>query len=192
MGAKIYNSNLTKEIIDGAKLQVQDGNIPSEIGNTVVPVMEVNPKLLRETNFLASGAVTNSTGSTIATTSTTKDTYLTGCQVSFVKDAGSTATLIRAYCTRYGTTTPEACVRIACLTGVAQAGETSVTFANPIKLARGSNLTINPDTNVANLSTAVVFHGYTIDNIQWVTHSVNSGRTTRGTNGQISKNLVYS
>jgi hypothetical protein len=34
--------------------------------------------------------------------------------------------------------------------------------------------------------------GYTIDNIQWVTHSVNSGRTTRGTNGQISKNLVYS
>ena len=34
--------------------------------------------------------------------------------------------------------------------------------------------------------------GYTMDNIQWVTHSVNSGRTTRGTNGQISKNLMYS
>lgn len=34
--------------------------------------------------------------------------------------------------------------------------------------------------------------GYTIDNIQWVTHSVNSGRITRGTNGQISKNLMYS
>jgi hypothetical protein len=25
--------------------------------------------------------------------------------------------------------------------------------------------------------------GYTMDNIKWVTHSVNSGRTTRGTNG---------
>lgn len=34
--------------------------------------------------------------------------------------------------------------------------------------------------------------GYTIDNIQWVTHSVNSGRITRGTNGQISKNIMYS
>lgn len=34
--------------------------------------------------------------------------------------------------------------------------------------------------------------GYTIDNIQWVTHSVNSGRTTRGANEQISKNIVYS
>lgn len=34
--------------------------------------------------------------------------------------------------------------------------------------------------------------GYTMDNIQWVTHSVNSGRITRGTNGKTAENLMYS
>ena len=34
--------------------------------------------------------------------------------------------------------------------------------------------------------------GYTMDNIQWVTHSVNSSRTTRGKNEQTVTNLVYS
>jgi hypothetical protein len=34
--------------------------------------------------------------------------------------------------------------------------------------------------------------GYTMDNIQWVTHSVNSSRASRGTNGQTPSYSVYS
>lgn len=34
--------------------------------------------------------------------------------------------------------------------------------------------------------------GYTMDNIQWVTHSVNSGRTTRGTDGQTNTYSLHS
>jgi hypothetical protein len=48
MGAKIYNSNLTKAIVDGAKLQISEGGIPSEIAEKVVPTMEVNPNLSEE------------------------------------------------------------------------------------------------------------------------------------------------
>jgi hypothetical protein len=34
--------------------------------------------------------------------------------------------------------------------------------------------------------------GYTMDNIQWVTQSVNSSRAARGTNGQITSYSLYS
>jgi hypothetical protein len=77
MGTKIYNSALTKELREGAKIQSGIDSTPSEIADKVVPVMEVNPKLLRNINVVkdissvATGAVT------IYTTPTNQDFYLT-------------------------------------------------------------------------------------------------------------------
>jgi hypothetical protein len=45
--AQIFNSELKKQLIDGAKLQTSKDVIPSQLADKVVPVMEVNPKLLK-------------------------------------------------------------------------------------------------------------------------------------------------
>lgn len=86
--AKIFNSNLTKELVDGAKLQTAFDKVPSELAEKVVPVMEVNPKLLRKTNLVLNGSRTASGAAiTLITPSSDKKTFITGIRLSVVKDA---------------------------------------------------------------------------------------------------------
>jgi len=73
--AKIYNSELTNEIVRAARIQQNVDEIPSELSNQVVPVMEVNPRLTRTVSIVRS--LMASTG-TIYTTPTNQDFYLTG------------------------------------------------------------------------------------------------------------------
>jgi len=49
--ATIYNSELTKQLLDGAKIQVNRDKFPNELAEKVIPTMEVNPKLLRYVNI---------------------------------------------------------------------------------------------------------------------------------------------
>lgn len=157
MGAKIYNSNLTKEVIDGAKLQVQDGNIPSEIAEKVIPVMEVNPKLLRRVNI-----VKQNTSGNIYTTPTDRDFYLTAFNLSAYSTAVG-ANQISISAIPYGETAGVVIGRI-CLFNTAaidsQNGVLSQDFTVPIKLARGSAISlIAAGTTVRS---ATIF-GYTTD-----------------------------
>lgn len=50
--AKITNSDLTHELVDGAKIQTAFDRVPNELAEKVVPVMEVNPKLLKNCTIL--------------------------------------------------------------------------------------------------------------------------------------------
>lgn len=71
----INNSDLTKEIIAGAKTNIAVDTVPSQLADKVVPVMEVNPKLMRRVTFVKTK--TGSTG-TIYTTPSDKDFFLVG------------------------------------------------------------------------------------------------------------------
>lgn len=164
MGAKIYNSNLTKEIIDGAKLQVQDGNIPSEIGNTVVPVMEVNPKLMRRANVALSITATNATSSTIYNIPSDKEFYLTSVYLSLVKDVTATSTISTINGTLDGTTTGVALISLKTTTLTAESQNAGLTFTFPLKLKSGSAITVTNSTNVANVSANGIITGYLVDN----------------------------
>ena len=162
--AKIYNSELTKGMAKHARIQQNIDKIPNELAEKVVPVMETNPEILRENSIIASGAAINNTSGLVYTSSTTMETYITGYQISFIKDAGSTCSVIRAYLTPEATNASIAFARISCLTGTAQSGEVSYTFKNPVKLVKGTSITINPDTNAANCTASLCVYGYTIDN----------------------------
>lgn len=85
--ATIYNSELSKEIIQGAKIELSRDNIPSQIAEKVVPVMEVNPKMLRRVNVMFDSNRTTSGTATFATLSSDKDFFLTGFSVCIAKDA---------------------------------------------------------------------------------------------------------
>lgn len=73
--AQINNGELIKGLIDGAKINTSIEKVPNQLADKIVPVMEVNPDLLRKTNVLVTN--NNPTGATIYTTPANKKFYIT-------------------------------------------------------------------------------------------------------------------
>jgi hypothetical protein len=85
--AEIYNSSLSKEIIEGGKLQLSRDRIPTQLAEKVVPVMEVNPKLLRRIDFISQGTKSGNGSGIVFTSDSKKRTFITNLIWSFVSDA---------------------------------------------------------------------------------------------------------
>lgn len=162
--ATIHNTDLTKELRDGGKLQQLSDIIPSQLADKVVPTMEVNPKFFRRTNIIKRAAATNATAATIYTTPADKEFFLTGASLSVIKDATSTSTSTYIQSTDSNGMTFEI-LDIPSITLTPQSETISVTLANPILLKKGQSITVNNSTNVANINTQAVIYGYLVDNI---------------------------
>lgn len=156
--ATIYNSNLTNELRDGAKIQISKDKIPTELAEKVIPVMEVNPKLLRKTKICRSLIVTNSTSGTIYTTPTTQDFYLTGATISVIKDA--TATSVYSQLVVYIDGASQGIMNIPGITLTAQNQSLTLSFPIPVKLDRGSTINISNNTNVGNVVCGASIFGF--------------------------------
>jgi hypothetical protein len=159
--ATIYNSDLTKEIRDGAKIQVSVDNIPSQLADKVVPVMEVNPKLLRRVNIIRHNNSTNATTVTIYTTPSDRDFYLTSATLSTHKDATSTALFSALSATIGGLTTYF--MQLGFLSLTADSKSIALNFSIPIKVDRGSNIQVLNSTAVANVTSFASITGYIDD-----------------------------
>lgn len=163
--ATIYNSDLSKELREGAKLQVTD-RMPTELAEKVVPVMEVNPKLLRKCNVVKQN--TNSTinsSVTVYSTPSNQDFYLCGFTISFINDATSQATLGNIQCTPFEMNTVTKLGSMGNITGVAAAQTISQDFSRPILLKRSTSITATIEgVAVGTSKTQVTIYGYTIEN----------------------------
>lgn len=143
--AQIHNAQLSKEIIDGAKVQLSMDKVPNQIADKVVPVMEVNPKLFRSCNIVEN--IYGSAG-TIYTTPTDKDFFLTSATLSYnksVADSGTNA-FIKLTLPGQGESI------ILTLPGITLTAEKlaiSSTFNPPILIKRGTNIY----TSGANITT---------------------------------------
>jgi len=158
---QIYNSDLTKELTEGAKIQVSRDRVPNQLADKVVPVMEVNPKLLRRVKIVKNVQAANATSATVFTTPTDRDFYLTGYCLSVIKDATSTSTG-----TSLRSTIDGAAVRIAEIIGLSLTVQNQTITGSctpPIKIDRGVTITVNNTTNVANVSSSAEIHGYIDD-----------------------------
>jgi len=165
MGTKIYNSTLTKELIEGARIQSSTDAVPGELAEKVIPVMEVNPKMLRVCNIVKSTSATNATTATVYTTPTDKDFFLCSVELAVIKDVTSTSTV-----SGINVTTPEAGVatNILSISGITltpQSDTTSLAFNTPILLKRGTGVQLTNATNVGNIRSDACITGYTVDNI---------------------------
>lgn len=147
--AKIYNSELSKELREGGKLQVID-KMPDELADKVVPVMEVNPKLLKQINLIKS----STSNGTIFTTDANKDTYLCAAMLT----ASGTATAAnRISVTPFGQSSAVDILGVDIRVSVAldvSNGSNNIALPYPIKLARGSAVTL---TTTATSARAAVF-----------------------------------
>jgi len=160
--AKIYNSDLFKELKDGAKIQQAVDRIPNEIAEKVIPVMEVNPKLLRTINIIKNVYGTATGNLTVYSVPSNKDFYLVGADISAQEDALSTNTA-----TYIAATIDGAAVRIlqlSKLTLTADSKNGSISFNTPIKIDRGTNITLSNSFGAGAAVKTCTIYGYVIDN----------------------------
>lgn len=145
--AKIYNSDLTKELTDGAKIQTAFDKVPSEIAEKVVPVMEVNPKSLRTINKV----YYRTSAGTMFTTSSTNDTYLLGYTMNASATAAGDNTInFTATVDGDSSSIIIAGLRLKCTAAVdADSGNCQLTFPYPIKLAKNTAVTISIGGTIA-------------------------------------------
>ena len=161
MGAKIYNSELTRELREGARLQTSVDPTPTEIAEKVVPVMEVNPKLLKIINAHKYNEIATASGFNIMTTPIDKDFYLCNLDYSLIKDATSDMTSGTTYISAIiNGETIRLCV-FQTITLTAQQVYVNISFPFPIKIDRGTNIA-SPSTGatVGNCRRAGSAHGY--------------------------------
>jgi len=156
--ATIYNTELLKELRDGIKGQQLTGSFPNKLASAVVPVMEVNPKLLRRTTIIREKLVTNTAEATIYTTPTNQDFYLTGISMAYIKDATSQSTYQRVLVVTNGATSNIAYLPQITLT----AGQANhfISFDKPVKIDRNTNISGGVGNATANISSAIIIYGY--------------------------------
>lgn len=156
--AQINSSDHIQRMVSSLRLSSWE-KIPAELADKVLPVFFINfPHQIYFKNTTAA----NSTTTTIHTCSTTMDTYICGCSLSVIKDVTSTSTGSSINATPYGQATAIQLIRIASLTTTVQNDTLSQTFFQPIRLARGSTITVTNTTNVANVSATGCIHFYEV------------------------------
>jgi hypothetical protein len=111
--------------------------LPKNLLTDIRPVLDLSPRANRVINFFADAIATG----TVATTSTTKDTYITNINVSGAKVVGDSGTALFPVVTVGGTT--KVLFRLASITLTQDFQHAEVAFNPPIKLDRGKPITLS-------------------------------------------------
>lgn len=159
--ATIYNSDLTKGMIDNAGLQTSRDKAPTQLAEKVVPVMEVNPKLLRRINVCRDASKTTTGATTLYTTPSNIDFFLTNLHLSWAADAANDG--ISAYISfidEFGVTRYFLFQKIT-LTATQQTNNIALAF--PMKLARGTNIQYGGTFAAGTARFEALIAGYTVD-----------------------------
>jgi hypothetical protein len=159
--ATIFNGDLKRELISAAGIQTARDQVPSQIAEKVVPVIETNPNLFRRINshLTSSGAAAG-----LLTTSTEKDYYLVGCFLDASNKTASQDSIMTITAQIDGMAATQTIAQInfstSALIDVGQAN-TFITYPTPLKIARGTSIAFTK-TNVA-VGRASIW-GYYVEN----------------------------
>lgn len=161
--AYIDNTETKIEFNDAIRGNAVSNTPTNKVGDTVQPVINVNPKDYRVINICKRAIINNATTGTVYTTPTNKDFYLCGVQMSLDKDNTATSTSFRTDITINGETIAGGAMSIVAIALTAEQRDTFIAYPRPIKIDRGTNITINSGTNVANFILSCVIWGYTVE-----------------------------
>lgn len=147
------NWQVTQEIIQALKLDINVDKIPQPI-----PVVEVGVQSIKK-GVSASQSCTNATTATVYTTPTDRDFYITGGNLTFVRDATATSALFGlGYTDENGGS--QNLLTFAGVTLNACWGSTQTPQMHPIKVKRGTNIVITSSTNVGNFKATGQIYGF--------------------------------
>lgn len=140
--ATIYNSDLTKELIEGAKIQIMRESVPNQIAEKVVPVMEVNPKLLRRTNVIINNNNSSTGSATIKVLPTGMNFYITAISLQVIKDAANDVADGQVTITAPIDGLSSTLINLPVLTLTAQNIGAIISFTYPIRLDAGGTISL--------------------------------------------------
>jgi len=156
------NTQVLEELRNAAKIQPGSREtFPSNLSGSIVPTIELNPKIVANAD-VRRGIATDTTSTTILTTQTGVDTYITSVALSVLKDAGATSTRSEVLATNSEGKSIQL-LTIAGAAATAQSETISITFPHPIKLARGTTVTVANSAGATYVSAAATI-SYFIDN----------------------------
>lgn len=162
--ATINNSELSREIIDGAKIAIGREKVPDQISEKVVAVMECNPKLLRRVN-LVRGSSSVTTGTiTLFTTPTDTDFYISELNMAFIKDVTCDAATGAVTISVVIDGVTRNIAGLSTITLTAQSGNLVISFPLPVKLDRTTSITMNGTYTAGVMSRYCSIAGYIVQN----------------------------
>jgi len=160
--ADIHNSDLKREIIDGAKINTAFDKIPQQLAEKVVPVMETNPKFFRTINVVESGSRDTSGQIALYTTPTDKDFYITSVQINNQSDV--TADNTDAYIsTKLPDGNSATLAQLFKLSTTVFQGVINLSFPIPIKIKRGTAINFGSTFTAGASITGAGITGYIVE-----------------------------
>lgn len=160
--ATIHNSELLRELRQAVSLQQGKDPTPVKLADTIVPVVEVNPRYARIVTFAKNGNATNATATTIFTSDANVDTFITAVTLGVIKDVTSTSTVsaIEVYINGAAVNL----IRIPGITLTVQSEMTTLSLNPPVKIDKNTTVRVTNATNVANIRAEACVMGFTVDN----------------------------
>lgn len=156
-----YNTSISKRATD--LLNVRDGTFfDNNLGNKIIPVIDINKPIV---NVVVSASTATTGTATAYTTPTDKDFYLTGAVLSFQADATADNTSVFFTATINGVGTP--IVNFRKLTTTATTQAIPITFSEPIKIDRNTNITYTSAFTVGACARSINLYGYISDTLQY-------------------------
>lgn len=158
----IYNKDVFDELRYNGKIQNTD-TINNQISGNIVPVMEVNPRLVRPCNVSIHNASSTTGNTVIYTVPSGKDFFCTGVYLTYASDAacdgtGSSITFVD----QYGAT--RRMIGVFKIASTAYSQSISLSFPTPILIRSGVAINLSNNFTAGVSCTQGGVHGYTVDN----------------------------
>lgn len=158
---QIQNTDAINAIRDGAKLSISEG-FPSNLANTVQPVLDMTPDNHRTIEISRFQTAINATATAIYVTPADQDFYLTNACLSMIKDATATSLTSRITAVINGQT--QTLLVIAGITLTADSQTITQSWGQRgIKIDRNTSIFVTNSTNTANVSAAGTIQGYIVN-----------------------------
>lgn len=139
------NSSLSEQLRDTFKSQPNIDGIIKNVAMQIVPVVDVNPEHNRKTTVIRQSGSTGTAATTLYTTPTNQDFYLTEASLAYVKnaafDGATSASLFSINLVIGGATT--SVIKLPNITLTAGQDSVYLPISPPLKVDRGTNITIS-------------------------------------------------
>ncbi len=132
------------------------------MGDTIVPVVNINPKDYREVNFVIQGGQSTTGSITALITDSVATTFLTGYQISYWKDVTADNTNVQLLTTLNGVANSVLFYsRSPSVTAKDFYASRELTV--PIKLDKGVTVLLTGSFTVGAMVRTIVLYGYTVE-----------------------------
>jgi hypothetical protein len=160
----IINGQTLSELREAAFLQLQRDRLPVRLAETIVPVVELNPKLLRRVTHVLTANRTSTGTTTMRNATPDREFYITSAVIS-VQGTAATATLdCGLACTVNGSTGDIIAFGQDATAGAVPGREIFLSFAHPIKIDINTAISFRCTYTAGAVNGRCQVHGYEVSN----------------------------